>query len=273
VNAAASELIDFRVPEWKALGLRSHNRLSPEPAPVLASRGQVEQILLNILVHAEQRAAQSPSKTISIQSSSIAQKVVVEVEYSTSAETVTDPFSAGSQLAGDALGLSVCQSITRSHGGDIRFRSRSGLERFEVELPISRDGVGASAAAELIKPRTLTLMLVDPDSATQRPLLSLLAARGHRTVPTGPQEAVELSQRLRFDAVFWALHPGGSSWTESQQGLRAHVPAFVLISNGYDPELSRHLERDQAFFLARPVQETELDRILQAAASRTPQPK
>lgn len=266
-NAELAELAHFRAPEWKALGLRVQNRLSPEPAKVLASRGQIQQVMLNLLVHAEQRAAQSPAKTISIQSSTIAQKAVTEIEYSTSQdETSLDPFSAGSQLSGDSLGLGVCQSIARSHGGEIRFRSRSGSARFELELPISQDA-SAIPLAEAAKQRPLTLMLVDADSATQRPLLTMLALRGHRTVPAATHEAVDLSQRLKFDAVFWALHPGGS-WTESQEALRAHVPAFVLVGDGHNPELARHLESDQNFFLARPIQDQELDRILAEAASR-----
>lgn len=140
-----------------------------------------------------------------------------------------------------------------------------------MELPVTRNASVASAPGEALKPRALTVMLVDPDSVTQKPLLSLLAARGHRTVPSAPHEALELAQRLRFDAVFWALYPGGGSWAESQQGLRAHVGSFILVSDGYDPELARHLERDQGFILTRPVQESELDRILASLAGRVPQ--
>ena len=50
-------------------GLHAQDRLSSEPAPVLGSRNQIEQVLLNLLVHAERRAAQSPAKTLSIHSS------------------------------------------------------------------------------------------------------------------------------------------------------------------------------------------------------------
>jgi signal transduction histidine kinase len=58
VNALASELMRFREPEWRVLGLKAQNRLLPEPAPVLGSRGQIEQVFLNLLVYAEQHAHQ-----------------------------------------------------------------------------------------------------------------------------------------------------------------------------------------------------------------------
>jgi signal transduction histidine kinase len=264
VNSLAAELVHFREPEWKGLGLRGQNRLSPDPAPVLGSRGQIEQVLLNLLVHAGQYAGQSPAKTISVQSSAIGKRLVVEIEYSTPREDSSsniDPFSAGSVLKGDSLGLGVCQSIVRSHGGEIRFRRRSGGARFEVELPISSDAEQPNG--DLRKPsRPLTLMLVDPNPGTQRQLLSLLSERGHRTVPVASHTAIDLSQRLRFDAIFWVLHPNSGTWTESREAMRRHVPVFVLVSDGYDQELARHLEQNQGFLLPRPIQDADLDRIL-----------
>lgn len=266
VNSLAAELVQFREPEWKGLGLRAQIRLSPDPGPVLGSRGQIEQVLLNLLVHAGQYASQSPSKTISVQSSAIGKKLVVEIEYSTPREDSSsniDPFSAGSLLKGDSLGLGVCKSIVRSHGGEIRFRRRSGAARFEVEMPIALDAGEQNGSGELRKPsRPLTLMLVDPNPGTQRQLLSLLSERGHRTVPVASHTAIDLSQRLRFDAIFWVLHPNSGTWTESREAMRAHVPVFVLVSDGYDQELARHLEQNQGFLLPRPIQDADLDRIL-----------
>src|SRR5262249_35803994 len=64
VNALVGNLMEFRGPEWKALGLRVQNRLSPEPAPILGAQGQMEQVFLNLLVHAEQRAVEAPANTL-----------------------------------------------------------------------------------------------------------------------------------------------------------------------------------------------------------------
>ena len=44
------------------------------------------------------------------------------------------------------------------------------------------------------------------------------------------------------------------------------VPVFVLVSDGYDQELARHLEQHQGFLLSRPIQDADLDRILAQAA-------
>src|SRR5262249_30892758 len=69
VNNVVASLMQFRDPEWKTLGLRVHDRLSASPVIVLGSQGQMEQVFLNLLVHAEQYAAESTGKTITVSSS------------------------------------------------------------------------------------------------------------------------------------------------------------------------------------------------------------
>jgi signal transduction histidine kinase len=273
INEIASGLFRFREPEWKTAGLQAQDRLSREPAPVLGSRSQIEQVLLNLLVHAEHRAAKSPAKTLSVHSSVMAQKVLVEIAYSTTTEeeaSGADPFSAASLVGGNSLGLGVCRGIVRGNGGEIRYRARAGLANFELELPRARDDAKSSAGPEGRKPpRALTVMLVDPDAATQRQLLALLVARGHRCVPVSAREAVELSQRLRFDAVFWVLSPGGPTWTEFYESIRGQGPVFVLVGDGWDAMLARSLEETRSFLLTRPVQEAEMERILAEVEARS----
>jgi hypothetical protein len=63
---------------------------------------------------------------------------------------------------------------------------------------------------------------------------------------------------------------GGSKWSEFQERARASVTAFVLISDGYDAELARSIEEGGNFLLGRPVQESEMDRILRQIDSRAP---
>jgi len=271
INEIAAGLFRFREPGWKTEGVQAQDRLSREPAPVLGSRSQIEQVLLNLLVHAERRAVQSPAKTLSIHSSVMARKVLVEIGYSTTAEEETgaDPFSAASLLGGNSLGLGVCQGIVRGNGGEIRFRGGAGLALFELELPLAQDARSSASAEARKPPRALTVMLVDPDTATQKQILGLLAARGHRGVPVAPREAVDLAQRLRFDAVFWLLSQGGATWTEFYDTIRGQSPVFVLVSDGWDSTLAQRLEQNQSFLLARPVQEAEMDRILAEIEARS----
>ena len=269
VNQISAELVRFREPEWKALAIQAQHRVSQEAAPVQGFHRQIEQAILNLIVHAEHRASQAAVKTLSLQTSVISARVVVEISYASDSESGTDPFSSASMLDGDSLGLGVCQGIIRSHGGEIRFRWRTGIAKFEIEFPLAQEQAQPAPAAKPEKPaRALTVMVVDPDPIAQRQLIAMLTARSHRAVPVSPQEAADLAQRLRFDAVFWSIHSGASPWTEFYEIIRAQTSTFVLVGAGWDPELARRLEENQHFLLARPLQDLEIDRILNAAESR-----
>ena len=45
--------------------------------------------------------------------------------------------------------------------------------------------------------------------------------------------------------------------------MHSRVGGFILLSDGYDAELSADFEGDGQFVLAKPVQEKELERVLQ----------
>jgi signal transduction histidine kinase len=264
VGRLVAGLMRFRDPEWRALGLRVQQRIGPEPALVLGVEGQIDQVFLNLLVHAEQHAAQSPGKTISVKTSVLGGRALVEIDYSTS---FNGPIHDETEPDPTKLGLEVCQGIIRNHGGEIRLKRRSGQSGFEAELPVVRTTAEPPAtAATNGSVRALTLMLVDSDPDAQRQLMSLLGARGHRVVPVAAEGAVDLAQRLRFDAVLWAVRSGAHGWSEFHERVRASIPAFVLISDGYNQELARSLEENGGYLLARPVQESALERILREMA-------
>jgi CheY-like chemotaxis protein len=313
VNALVAGLMEFRDPEWKTLELRVQNRLATEPALVIGVQGQMEQVFLNLLVHAEQCAAEAPGKAIFAGSTMIGGRVLVEIGYATAprgpersagdgladqgmdhtipdhgvpdrlsrAPFSNDPFSpdelsnspfwkqasaATDAAETEAVGLAVWQGIIQSHGGEIRFRTRPGSARFEIDLPLApAAGDDADSGDDARVSSMLTLLLVDTDAAGQRHLTKALSGGGHRVVPTNVEEAADLCQRLRFDAVFWALRAGPTSarhGMDFQERVRAHVPVFVLVSNAYDPDLARSIESSGGFLIARPIQESQLNGVL-----------
>jgi signal transduction histidine kinase len=263
VGKVMAGLMRFRDPEWRALGLRVHQRIGLERAVVLGVEGQIDQVFLNLLVHAEQHAAQSPAKTIAVQTSVLAGRALVEIDYSTHLDDESEPDPA-------KLGLEVCQGIIRNHGGEIRVRRRAGQLGFETELPVIRLAPEPPVITGGGRPvRALTLMMVDSDPDAQHRFLSQLGTRGHRVVPVAAEGAVDMAQRLRFDAVLWAVRSGAHGWSDFHERVRASIPAFVLISDGYDQELARSLEASGGFLLARPVQEAALERILREIDTRS----
>lgn len=257
IHALAGGLLQFRQPEWSALGLRVQNHLSPEPALLLGVQGQIEEVFLNLLVYAEQCAARTPHKTLEVTSTTMAGRVNVEIRF---------PGEISDSAFRDA-NLDVCRAIVQNHGGELHVQSSQGGVSFDIDFPLA-PGVRAYSNAPVSSGRAQTLLLVEPDLGAQRQLIGLLTARGHRVVPVRAEEAADLAHRMRFNGVLWALRPGGSKWSDFHERLRKAVPSFILVSDGYDAEFAKSLAESGGFLLSRPIQEGDLERVLDAVEAR-----
>ena len=93
----------------------------------------------------------------------------------------------------------------------------------------------------------------------------MLHGHGYRVVPVNNSDSgLDLAQRMRFDAAFCSVHAPGLNWVELSERMHGRVGGFILLSDGYDAELSADFEGEGRYVLAKPVQEKELERILQA---------
>lgn len=270
IGALLRSLIEFRENEWKASGIRLAETISPEPLNVLGSQGQLEQVFLNLLVHAEQSLAEAPRRTIAIRTSLLAKRLLVEISFSAGPES-SEPENAASILG-------ITRSVVAGHGGEVRLIEKSNSDpRFEIDLPLlARDRAGPPPAAASMRPETgrrMTALVIEPEESAQRQMIALLSARGFRVVPIANADSgLDLAQRMRFDVAFCSVHAPGLNWVELSERMHSRVGGFVLLSEGYDSELAADFEGDGRFVLPKPVQENEIDRVLryiEATASAT----
>jgi CheY-like chemotaxis protein len=253
-------LLAFREGDWKATGIRVRDMTSRDALLVLGSAGQLEQVFLNLFVHAEQSLASAEQKSITIRTSLLAKRLLVEISF-TSPPELRKPEDM-------AAVLGVTRSVIGAHGGEVRLIEKSHSDpRFEVELPAlarERGAPTSSNNATRDPSRRMTALVIEPDEAAQRQLLVLLSAHGFRVVPvTNSDTGLDLAHRMRFDAVFCSLHAPGLNWVELSERMHSRVGGFILLSDGYDAELSADFEDDDRFVLAKPLQEKELERVLQ----------
>lgn len=273
LNGLLRNLMEFRQREWKVRGIRARNLLADQPMTVLGSHGQLEQVFLNLLVDAEQSLSDSSEKTIAVRTSLVARRVLVEIGYS-GAKGATDPFAPGRDDMAGGTGLAVCRSIITGHGGEIRLVQQAGADpAFQVELPCAAREKPGGPAPESGRDgaRTLTALVIEPAEAVQTQLRGLLAARGYRVVPVNStDEGLDLAQRLRFDVIFCSVHAPGLNWVETAEQVKARVGGFVLLSDSYNADLSADFAGESRFVLAKPLDEKQLDRVLETiqAASR-----
>jgi CheY-like chemotaxis protein len=260
IVALLRRLLAFREGDWKATGIRVRDMISRDALPVLGSQGQLEQVFLNLFVHAEQSLASAEQKSITIRTSVLAKRLLVEISF-TSPSELRKPEDM-------AAVLGVTRSVIAGHGGEVRLIEKSHSDpRFEVELPALARERGAPTSSNNTPrdpSRRMTALVIEPDEAAQRQLLVLLSAHGFRVVPvTNSDTGLDLAHRMRFDAVFCSLHAPGLNWVELSERMHSRVGGFILLSDGYDAELSADFEDDDRFVLAKPLQERELERVLQ----------
>jgi len=267
ITALLRTLVDFRESDWKAIGIRVRDLTTREPMNVLGSQGQLEQVFLNLMVHAEQSLADATQKTITIRTSILAKRLLVEIVFT------APPQSRNPEEVAAVLGLT--RSVIAGHGGEVRLIEKNNADpRFEVELPaIAKERPSASAAAATNGyiqevSRRMTVLVIEPEETAQRQVLSLLSTRGCRVVPVNNSDTgLELAQRMRFDMAFCSVHAPGLNWVELSERMYSRVGCFILLSDGYDAELSADFEGEGRFVLAKPVQEMDLQRVLRSLES------
>jgi CheY-like chemotaxis protein len=189
----------------------------------------------------------------------LAKRLIVEVAYS------GQPASRKPEETAAVLG--VTRSVIAGHGGEVRLIEKSQSPRFEVELPLTvtreRTPPGQSRASASDLSSGMTALIIEPEETAQKQLMGLLAARGYRVVPVvNADTGLELALRIKIDAAFCSMRAPGLNWVELSERMQSRVTGFILLSDGYDPELAANFEGYARYVLAKPVQEVDLDRVL-----------
>jgi len=271
LNGLLSSLLKFRAPEWKVKGVETQAQLAPKRAIVMGSAGQLEQVLLNLLVDAEKSAAEAVEKTIVVSTSLLAKRVLVEILYPTrSSELHRTDIMDGDPAGSGALGLSVCRGIVQGHGGEFRVVRVSPTQgRFDVELPVLEFGPGGASGDFTEAGRQLTILVVEPDTKIQRQLLHLLGGRGDRVVPvSSAEEGVDMVERVRFDLVLCSVRLPGLNWVEFFERVHRFVGGLALLTDGFNEDLAKSYRRGEVFTVCKPIDEAELQRVCRAVEER-----
>jgi signal transduction histidine kinase len=268
--ALLSGLLIFRAPEWKVKGVEIKSQLAGNRATVIGSSGQLEQVLLNLLVDAEKSAAEAREKTITVSTSLLANRVLVEIAYPSRSSDGHRAEPADIEHAGSgALCLGVCRGIVESHGGEFRVVHTSPTHsRFDIELPLA-GGRRAPGSEMAESTRQLTVLVVEPDTKVQRQLVHLLGNRGDRVVPvSSAEEGADVVLRLKFDMAICAVRLPGVNWVEFSERVRHRVGGFVLLTEALSANADRAFRNSDGFVLNKPIEEAELHRICRAMEER-----
>ncbi len=149
LNDVIEAAIELHAYQLETSNIEIHRNLAPNLPTTLADPNQVQQLLLNLILNAEQAMFQTRGHgTLSVTSRAVEDEIVqlivaddgpgIAVEH---LAKVFDPFFTTKSVGeGTGLGLSICYGIVKEHGGDIWVESTLGKgAAFTVEIPITLD--------------------------------------------------------------------------------------------------------------------------------------
>jgi len=236
---------------------------------VHADPGQLQQVLINLVVNARDAMPEGGRMTIRIRSRVLDQTsareypdarpgkyTVIEVADtgcgmdSGTLDHVFDPFFTTKEVGkGTGLGLATVYGVVRQHNGFVHAWSRPGEgARFEVYLPAAAAAkADVSQEAPAKAPGGSETILIAEDDAPVRHVASRILAQGGYTVITAAdgREALDLFTKqadeidlVILDVVMPKL--SGPAVREQLKAIRDNVP--VVYTSGYSDDVFGSLE-------------------------------
>ena len=266
--------------------VKENIKLSIAPAPqrlqVTADRGQLDQVLMNLVVNAADAMPDGGQLTIRTGSAD-PDRVWLSVSDTGTGipdeirESIFEPFfTTKASGKGTGLGLSVVNGIVAQHGGTIEVESEMGRgTTFKVSLPEAGSGKFAALKevwqhpAKLTEGRGERVLVVEDEEGARQGLHDILVSLGYAVASAGSgEEAGSLPADPRFDVLLTDLMLPGVTGTQLAAGLKARWPGLrVILMSGYteDEAVRRDVGGGTVRFLQKPFDMATLAREVRAA--------
>ncbi|MBM4440987.1 MAG: response regulator [Candidatus Rokubacteria bacterium] len=232
-------------------------RLAPDVVPVRADAGQIEQVLLNLVINARDALPDGGRVTIETANGRLpatgAPCAVLAVRDtgtgipSDMQEHIFEPFFTTKEVGkGTGLGLATVYGIVAQHGGEIMVLSAPGSgSHFSIYLPQAPvapiEPLVTSGPAPADTRGTETVLVVEDEAEVRRLMAAALRARGYTVLEAADgAAAVALATRQRrgIDLVVADVVMPTMGGREMLAQLRAKLgDVRVLLVSGHSPEL------------------------------------
>ncbi|PZQ48340.1 MAG: hypothetical protein DI556_14415 [Rhodovulum sulfidophilum] len=240
-----------QVLELTAYGLRSNGievaRVPGTPPPVLADPDQVHQVVMNVILNAQQAMmGVTGPRRLTIRAGEEAGAAVLSIADTgpgidpAIAERVFEPFfTTKPQGVGTGIGLAVSRGIVEAHGGAIALSPAAGggtlcritLPAMTATAPEGPDGPDGAGS-----PGRGRVLIVDDEPALGALLAEALTRDGHHAVAvTDPEAALRAAAADRFDAVLTDLRMPGMGGDQLAARLVALAPRLkgrIIVMTG-----------------------------------------
>ncbi|MCC6857819.1 MAG: PAS domain-containing protein [Bryobacterales bacterium] len=287
-----ARLVQSSIPARASLRLD----LTPDLPAIRAHTGQIQQLLMNVIINAAEALGEEPGLitvrlgSVSLNRSEAAacrlpagRYVRLEVldngcgmDEATKAR-IFEPFFT-TKATGSGLGLSAVSGIVRAHGGTVEVSSTPGtgtsfVVLFPAALRAAQPGTSQAAASARVAG---TVLVVDDEPMVLNVARAALQQAGHKVLTArSGEQAIEVLQRHAGQPPVVLLDLGmpGLSGEETLVRLRELRPGIpVLISSGYNRvEVERRVNgQPVSGFVQKPYTAAALCAMVQALLEAGP---
>jgi signal transduction histidine kinase/BarA-like signal transduction histidine kinase len=253
--------------------------------PVFADAHQIQQVLLNLVINAEQAMLATNGRgSLVLRTWHDANRDIVVLQVSDDGPGVPvdvkskifDPFFTTKETGqGTGLGLTVAYAIVKEHGGSIRVDARpEGGASFTVELPVSVDSTPrpprrAASGHESIA--GASILLVEDERALATAVGEALIDAGLKVDHAGDgEEALARVRQKSYDVVICDLKMPRLDGISLYRAIAAATPALarrVIFVTGdvAGADAERFLEESGCRWLTKPFRLADLLRNVREA--------
>jgi two-component system cell cycle sensor histidine kinase/response regulator CckA len=248
--------------------IRLETRLDPAGGAIHADLGQIEQVILNLVVNARDAMPRGGSLLLSTEEVELGegdpagelppgryvQLVVTDSGVGIAPEVrehLFEPFFTTKERGqGTGLGLATVHGIVYQSGGRIRVESEPGQgSRFTLLLPVAKDGAEEpepSPRQSERRPRrgSEVVLLVEDEDNIRQPAVEILESRGYRVLSAPDAgQALAVAEKHRGPIhilVTDVVMPGLSGSQLAKRLARQRPEMRVLYISGYPEDAITH---------------------------------
>jgi signal transduction histidine kinase/BarA-like signal transduction histidine kinase len=284
INQVVRETLALRAYEQRVSNVAVIDALAAGLPQVFADGHQVQQVLLNLIINAEQAMLQANGRGVLVLRTwhdPDQESVVLEINDDGPGipdevqPKIFDPFFTTKEVGkGTGLGLTVAYAIVQEHGGRIRLESRvnSGTS-FYVEMPITGAKlppapVTRSTQLTLEPPADASILIVEDETPLAIAVMDMLRDAGYVVdhAADGEEALLKVNQQA-FDLVICDLKMPRLDGKAFYRSLAAAAPSLakhVIFVTGdvAGTEAEKFLEESGCRWLAKPFRLGDLLRAV-----------
>ena len=284
LNQVVRETLALRAYEQKVSNLKVVEALSSGVPEVFADGHQIKQVLLNLVINAEQACIGANGRgTIVVRTSHDADRGSAVLEVNDDGPGIAeekqgrvfDPFFTTKEVGqGTGLGLTVAYAIVQEHSGRIWLSSSNAGTSFFVELPVSGQHLNAPAARAAQQPisleafKGLRVLVVEDEPALAVAVSEALEDAGFTVDRAGDgEEGLTRLTEANYDLIVCDLKMPRIDGMQFYRTMAAATPALarrVIFVTGdvAGTDAERFLEETACRWLSKPFR---LGDLLRAA--------